>query len=144
MFLSTILISKVNSTFMSNFNFKIYLKLNFKFISISISVENQFKFFFIPVFYFEATSKGFLFYFLFYKFNLSMWLIGTNTNLVHVSFQTFMSAVNHWKFRTPNSAYNTWPIEASQTQCAVFCSPSLSFIYFQSKSVMFAVFCVTA
>ena len=65
LFLRTILILKVNFTFMFNLNLKINLKLNFKFISNSVSFENQFKFHFISVFYFKLTSKAFLLYFLF-------------------------------------------------------------------------------
>ena len=50
---------------MFNLNVKINLKLNFKFIETSISFENQFKFYFVSAFYFNVTSKAFLFYLLF-------------------------------------------------------------------------------
>lgn len=89
LFLWTILISKLNFTFMFNLNFKINLKLEFKFIPSSISFKNQFKFYFISVFYFKLTSKALLFCFLFWTFNLSMWPITANTSLVHGLFLDF-------------------------------------------------------
>ena len=72
---------------MFHLNFKINLKLNFKlsFYFIWKSV----KFYFISVFYFKVTSKAFLFYLLFKKFNLSMWPISANTNLGHGPFLEF-------------------------------------------------------
>ena len=100
---------------MFNLNVKINLKLNFKFIETSISFENQFKFYFVSAFYFNVTSKAFLFYLLFWKFNLSMWPISATTNLAHGLFLDFMSAVNRWKFCTLNFVYNTWPIETNNT-----------------------------
>ena len=76
---------------MFNLNFKINLKLNLKFISTSISFENQFNFYFVSGFSFKVTSKTFLFYFMFSKFNLSMWPI--STSLVHGLFLDFIGAV---------------------------------------------------
>ena len=75
--------------FHDQFEFEIDLKLNFKFISNSISFENQFKFYFILDFYFKLTSIELLFYFLFLKFNLSMWPISASTNLVQGLFMDF-------------------------------------------------------
>ena len=60
LFLRTILISKVNFSFMFNLNLKINLKLNFKFISNSVSFENHSKILLISIFYFKLTLKGFL------------------------------------------------------------------------------------
>ena len=69
--------------------FKISLKVHFTFISNSVSFENQVKFHFISVFYSKLNSKAFPFYFLFLKFNLSMWPISAITNLVHGLFMGF-------------------------------------------------------
>ena len=111
LFLWMILISKVNFTFCSIWILK--LIENWTFFQLLFHLKSNLSFISFQFFISKLLRKRFC---LISCFKHLIWACGPSVlvpTLCMISFSTFISAVNHWKFCTLKFVYNTWLIEAN-------------------------------